>query len=140
MIRAALWGVGVAFRRFDIRLAASAGLLPPPLRYPRPGPGMVPEGDPVFRHNSGILSMTRAIPTPDDVSRSAGARFAARARQPRQWLARLLPLHGMLQSQRKALSTGSSPQAATQSGSIRLHRDTLFRVQNDYVAPKLGTR
>jgi hypothetical protein len=53
------WAVGVAFGRFDIRLATNERPLPPepgpfdPL--PRKSPGMLPDGDSPFHSNPGIL-------------------------------------------------------------------------------------
>lgn len=144
------WCVGVAFGRFDIRLATGERQPPPdpepfdPL--PKRSPGMVPEGDPVFRPGSGIFvddpghadDLTTcvrsvlervSIPAPDNL---------------RQWLAKdFFPLHIRMYSK----SRRKAPiywQLSTPSGSysvwVYIHaftRDTLFRVQNDYIAPKL---
>jgi hypothetical protein len=144
------WCVGVAFGRFDIRLATGERSAPPepepfdPL--PKRSPGMLPEGDPPFMPNSGILV--------DDPGHPDGIIGAIRAVLERVgipmpdtfrlWLAKeFFPLHIRMYSR----SRRKAPiywQVATPSGSysiwLYIHafsRDTLFRVQNDYVAPKL---
>lgn len=144
------WGVGVAFGRFDIRLATGERQPPPDTEpfdpIPRRSPGMVPEGGPVFRPNTGIYVDDPGHP--DDLTACVRA-VLDRVSQPvpdnlRQWLAKdFFPLHiGMYsKSRRKAPIYW---QLSTSSGSysvwVFIHaftRDTLFRVQNDYVAPKL---
>ncbi|MFM7202627.1 MAG: hypothetical protein ACKO6N_17720, partial [Myxococcota bacterium] len=143
------WLVGVAFARFDLRLATGERELPPepdpfaPL--PSRSPGMYPEGEePADRpellvddegHRDDLSARIRSlaervqVTVPDDL---------------RPWLARdFFPLHlkQYSKSRRKApiywqLATPS----ASYSVWLYLHafnRDTLFRVQNDYAVPKL---
>lgn len=145
------WLVGVAFGRFDPRLATGERPIPPepepfdPL--PARSPGMYPEGeepifippdimvddsghDDDFRTHVADASAKTGIPDPHDL---------------REWLAKeFFPLHIKMysKSRRKApiywqLATPS----ASYSVWLYLHaftKDTLFRVQNDYVAPKLA--
>lgn len=144
------WAVGVAFGRFDIRLATGERQPPPdpdpfdPI--PKRSPGMVPEGDPVFRANNGIYVDDPGHP--DDLTACVRS-VLERVSQPvpdtlRQWLARdFFSLHIRMYSK----SRRKAPiywQLATPSGSYSvwfyIHAftaDTLFRVQNDYIAPKL---
>jgi hypothetical protein len=145
------WLVGVAFGRFDPRLATRKRAIPPepepfdPL--PVRSPGMWPESeqpdtvppdimvdDPGHDHDIRMLVADAAAktgwPDPDDLG---------------QWLAKeFFPLHIKMysKSRRKApiywqLGTPS----ASYSVWLYIHaftKDTLFRVQNDYVAPKLA--
>ena len=143
------WLVGVAFGRFDPRLATGERAVPPepepfdPL--PARAPGMWPEGE-----------------TPQDApdilvdDEGHGADLAARVRELadrvgwprpenlRAWLARdFFPVH----IKRYSKSRRKAPiywQLATPSGRysvwLYLHamtRDTLFRVQHEYAGPKL---
>lgn len=144
------WCVGVAFGRFDIRLATGERQPPPDPEpfdpIPKRSPGMVPEGDPVFRVNNGIYVDDPGHP--DDLAACVRS-VLERVSQPvpdnlRQWLARdFFPLHIRMYSK----SRRKAPiywQLATPSGSysiwLYIHAftaDTLFRVQNDYIAPKL---
>ena len=145
------WLVGVAFGRFDPRLATRERAIPPepepfdPL--PSRSPGMWPAGEP------------RAVPPPailvddpghehDLVARVEAAAAPTGSPAPtdlRPWLAReFFPLHIKMysKSRRKApiywqLATPS----ASYSVWLYLHaftRDTFSRLQNDYVAPKLA--
>jgi hypothetical protein len=145
------WLVGVAFGRFDHRLATGERPIPPepepfdPL--PARSPGMWPEGE------------VRAVQPPDVMVDDPGhvadihahvTSAAARAGLPepedlRPWLAReFFALHIKMysKSRRKApiywqLATAS----ASYSVWLYIHaftNDTLFRVQNDYVAPKVA--
>lgn len=144
------WLVGAAFSRFDPRLATGERAIPPepepfdPL--PARSPGMYPEGEePADRPDILVDDEGHA----DDLT----ARAAAIAEQVnvdvrgnlRGWLAKeFFPLHIKMysKSRRKApiywqLATPS----ATYSVWLYIHafsKDTLFRVQNDYVAPKLA--
>jgi hypothetical protein len=144
------WLVGVAFARFDPRLATGERAIPPepepfdPL--PSRSPGMYPEGEePAERadilvddegHGDDLAARAVAVAervkvaTPEDL---------------RGWLAKeFFPLHIKMysRSRRKApiywqLATPS----ASYSVWLYIHafnKDTLFRVQNDYVAPKLA--
>lgn len=146
------WSIGVAFGRFDIRLATGERQVPPepepfdPL--PARSPGMLPDGDAPFMPTRGVFVddvghaedlTTRAMvvyervrvtpPAPDDLRRTLAKDF--------------FPAHIRMysKSRRKApiywqLATPS----ASYSVWLYIHafnKDTLFRVRNDYVAPKL---
>lgn len=146
----ASWLVGVAFGRFDLRLATAERAIPPapepfdPL--PTRSPGMYPEGEePADRpdilvddegHADDLAA--RAIDVAERVKVDAPENLRA-------WLAKeFFPLHIRMysKSRRKApiywqLATPS----AGYSVWLYIHafsKDTLFRVQNDYVAPKLA--
>ena len=146
----ASWLVGVAFGRFDPRLATGERAIPPepepfdPL--PSRSPGMYPEGeDPAERPD--ILVDDEGHP--DDLATRAIA-VAERVKVDshenlRAWLAKeFFPLHIMMysKSRRKApiywqLATPS----ASYSVWLYIHafsNDTLFRVQNDFAVPKLA--
>lgn len=144
------WFVGVAFARFDARLATGERT-PPPLREPfdplsSRSPGMYPEGEePADRPDILVDDEGHA----DDLAARAIA-VAERVKVDapenlRAWLAKeFFPLHIKMysKSRRKApiywqLATPS----ASYSVWLYIHafsKDTLFRVQNDYVAPKLA--
>jgi hypothetical protein len=144
------WLVGVAFGRFDPRLATGERAIPsepgPFDPLPSRSPGMYPEGE-------------EAADTPDILVDDKGhtddltARALAVAERVkvevsqslRGWFAReFFPLHIRMysKSRRKApiywqLATPS----AGYSVWLYIHafsKDTFFRVQNDYVAPKLA--
>jgi hypothetical protein len=144
------WLVGVAFGRFDPRLATGERAVPPepepfdPL--PSRSPGMYPEGEePTDRpdilvddegHDDDLAA--RVISIAERVKVDAPENFRA-------WLAKeFFPLHIRMysKSRRKApiywqLATPS----AGYSVWLYIHafsKDTLFRVQNDYVALKLA--
>jgi hypothetical protein len=146
----ASWLVGVAFGRFDPRLATGERALPPepepfePL--PSRSPGMYPEGEePADRPDILVDDEGHA----DDLAARAIA-VAERVKVDvpenlRAWLAKeFFPLHIKMysKSRRKApiywqLATPS----ASYSVWLYIHafsKDTLFRVQNEYVAPKLA--
>lgn len=144
------WLVGVAFARFDPRLATGQRPIPPepepfdPL--PARSPGMYPEGqEPPSRPD--ILADDEGHPQ-DLHARVAAAAELVQVHLPdmlRPWLAKdFFPLHIKMysKSRRKApiywqLSTPS----ASYSVWLYIHaftKDTLFRVQNDYAAPKLN--
>jgi len=143
------WLVGVAFARFDLRLATGERPIPPepdpfdPL--PTRSPGMIPQGqEPPDApdilvddqgHKADLASRVRAhadplgLDVPEDL---------------RAWLAKeFFPLHVQMYSK----SRRKAPiywQLATPSASYsvwlyyhRLTRDTLYRVLNDFVTPKL---
>lgn len=144
------WLVGVAFGRFDPRLATGERALPPepepfdPL--PARSPGMYPEGE---EHADSPDILVDDEGHADDLAARALA-LAERVRVDtpenfRGWLAReFFPLHIKMysKSRRKApiywqLATPS----ASYSVWLYVHafsKDTLFRVQNDYAAPKLA--
>jgi len=151
MLPAFSWFVGVAFGRFDKRLATGERPIPPepepfdPL--PSRSPGMWPDGqardlnlpdilvdDPGHDHDLGsqvaAATMNTGWPMPDDL---------------RLWLSHeFFQLHIKMYSK----SSRKAPiywQLTTRSTSysvwLYLHaftKDTLYKVQNDYVAPKLA--
>lgn len=144
------WLVGVAFGRFDPRLATGERVIPhepePFDPLPSRSPGMYPEGEePADRpdilvddegHADDLAA--RAIAVAERVKVDAPENLSA-------WLAKeFFPLHIKMysKSRRKApiywqLATPS----ASYSVWLYIHafsKDTLFRVQNDYVAPKLA--
>lgn len=146
----ASWLIGVAFGRFDPRLATGERAIPP---APEPfdpllsrSPGMYPEGEePAGRPDILVDDEGHA----DDLAARAIA-VAERVKVDapenlRAWLAKeFFPLHIKMysKSRRKApiywqLATPSSSYSVW----LYIHafsKDTLFRVQNDYVAPKLA--
>jgi hypothetical protein len=144
------WIVGVAFGRFDPRLATGERAIPPepepfdPL--PSRSPGMYPEGEEPADSPDIVVDdeghpddlAARAIAVAENVCVDVPENFRA-------WLAKeFFPLHITMysKSRRKApiywqLATSS----ASYSVWLYIHafsKDTLFRVQNDYVAPKLA--
>jgi len=145
----ASWLVGVAFARFDPRLATGERPIPPepepfdPL--PSRSPAMYPKGEePTDRPDILVDDEGHA----DDLAARAQAiAECVKVDVPenlRGWLAKeFFPLHIKMysKSRRKApiywqLATPS----ASYSVWLYIHafsKDTLFRVQNDYVAPKL---
>jgi hypothetical protein len=144
------WLIGVAFGRFDPRLATGERKVPPepdpfePL--PRRSPGMYPEGEEPA--DCPDILVDDEGQTDDIVARARAVAEHVRFDVPanlRGWFAReFLPLHIRMysKSRRKApiywqLATPS----ASYSVWLYIHafsKDTLFRVQNDYVAPKLA--
>jgi hypothetical protein len=144
------WLVGVAFGRFDPRLATGERAIPPELEpfdpLPSRSPGMYPEGEePADRPDILVDDEGHA----DDLAARA-ITVAERVKVDvpenlRAWLAKeFFPLHIKMysKSRRKApiywqLATPS----ASYSVWLYIHafsKDTLFRVQNDYAAPKLA--
>ncbi|MCC6848732.1 MAG: type II restriction endonuclease subunit M [Deltaproteobacteria bacterium] len=144
------WLVGVAFGRFDPRLATGERAVPPepepfdPL--PSRSPGMYPEGEEPAERPDILVDdeghaddlAARAISIAERVKVDAPENFRA-------WLAKeFFPLHIKMysKSRRKApiywqLATPS----ASYSVWLYIHafsKDTLFRVQNDYVTPRLA--
>ena len=146
----ASWLVGVAFGRFDPRLATGERAIPPEpepfVPLPSRSPGMYPEGEEP-KDRPDILVDDEGHP--DDLASRAIA-VAERVKVDvhenlRAWLAKeFFPLHIKMysKSRRKApiywqLATPS----ASYSVWIYIHafsNDTLFRVQNDYGVPKLA--
>ena len=146
------WAVGVVFGRFDIRAAISKReMLPEPEPFdqlPTKSPGMVPDGDPPFMPCQGVLvddpghadDLPRRVtavyervsePTPEpEVLRRALARdfFSAHIRMYSK-SRRKAPIYWQLATPSSSYSVWLYVHAFT--------KDTLFRVQNDYVAPKL---
>jgi hypothetical protein len=144
------WLVGVAFGRFDHRLAIGEREMPPepepfdPL--PAKSPGMWPADEERREQPSDVLvddpGHNRDVSS--HVSAVAEIVDVAVPEDVRRWLARdFFPLHIRMysKSRRKApiywqLATPS----ASYSVWLYIHaftRDTMFRVQNDYVVPKV---
>jgi len=143
------WLVGVAFGRFDARLATGERAVPPepepfdPL--PPRSPGMWPEGEEP-KDAPDILVDDEGHPS-DLAARVKQAAERVHWQPPenlRAWLAReFFPLHIKMYSK----SRRKAPiywQLATPSGSysvwLYFHaftKDSLFRVQHDYAGPKL---
>lgn len=148
-VAALSWLVGVAFGRFDARLATGERAVPPepepfdPL--PARSPGMWPEGQ-APKDAPDILVDDEGHPS-DLAARVKQAAEQVHWQSPEDlhpWLAReFFPLHIKMYSK----SRRKAPiywQLATPSGSysvwLYLHaftKDTLFRVQHDYAGPKL---
>jgi hypothetical protein len=144
------WAVGVAFGRFDWRLASGERTAPPepePFdQLPAKSPGMLPDGADIFHKHAGVLvddpghlhDIARLVedvllrvnaPVPDSV---------------RQWLRRdFFPFH----LQRYSKSRRRAPiywPLGTASGTYTLWlyypslgSQTLYTVVNDFVEPKL---
>jgi len=144
------WLVGVSFGRFDPRLATGERAIPPepepfdplPLR----SPGMYPEGE---EPADGTDILVDDEGHPDDLAaRTVTVADRVKVNVPenlRSWLAKeFFPLHIKMysKSRRKApiywqLATPS----ASYSVWLYIHafsKDTLFRVQNDYVGGERG--
>ncbi|WP_407737934.1 hypothetical protein [Hyalangium sp.] len=144
------WLVGVAFGRFDPRLATGERPLPlvrePFDPLPERAPGMYPRGEePVERLDVLVDDEGHRSDLALQVLRWAERVSVELPSAIRRWLAReFFPLHIKMysKSRRKApiywqLATPS----ASYSVWLYIHafsKDTLFRVQNDYVAPKLA--
>jgi hypothetical protein len=144
------WAVGVAFGRFDWRIATGErGATPEPDPFdplPAKSPGMLAEGAEPFHAHLGILVDDPGHP--DDLSRLIeDVLTRVRVEIPsdvQRWQVRdFFPQHvkQYSKSRRKApiywqLATPS----ASYSVWLYFHafsKDTLFRVQNDYLGPKL---
>ncbi|MER8650967.1 hypothetical protein [Mesorhizobium sp. M0586] len=147
------WTIGVAFGRFDIRLAT--GERPTP-REPDPfdplpanSPGMLPVGDLPFIPTSGVFVDDPGHP--DDLTSRVTAVYDRVGETPpapdklRRILAKdFFPAHIRMysKSRRKApiywqLATPSTDYSVW----LYVHafgKDTLFRIRNDYVEPKLA--
>ena len=144
------WLVGVSFGRFDPRLATGERAIPsepePFDPLPSRSPGMYPEGEePADRPDILVDDEGHADDLAARVSTVAERVKVDALENLRAWLAKeFFPLHIKMysKSRRKApiywqLATPS----AGYSVWLYLHafsKDTLFRVQNDYVAPKLA--
>ncbi|ESY71889.1 hypothetical protein X743_19015 [Mesorhizobium sp. LNHC252B00] len=146
------WSVGVAFGRFDIRLATGERAIPaepePFDPLPNTSPGMLPNGEGPFMPCMGVL-----VDDPghaDDLTARVLAIYervgqpASEAATLRRSLAReFFPSHLKMYTK----SGRKAPiycQLSTPSGGYSvwlylqdLNKDTFFRVQTDYVAPKL---
>jgi hypothetical protein len=144
------WTVGVAFGRFDWRLAAGEREAPPepdpfdPL--PAKSPGMLPDGAEPFHAHSGILVDDQGHP--NDLARlieEVLARVAAPVpADVRHWLQRdFFPLHLKQYSKSRRKAPIYWP-LSTSSGSYTLWlyypsltSQTLYTAVNDFIEPKL---
>ena len=145
------WAIGVAFGRFDIRLATGERAAPPEPEpfdaLPAKSPGMLPDGDAPFHVHAGIL-----VDDPGhahDLVRIA-ERVLERVDMPvpaelRRWLQKdFFPFH----LQRYSKSRRKAPiywPLSTASGSYTLWlyypsltSQTLYTAINDFVEPKLA--
>ncbi len=150
LLPAASWLVGVSFGRFDPRFATGERAVPPPPDpfdpLPSRSPGMWPEGEEPNPcsdilvddegHSDDLAGRARAVAERLHVDVPANLHA---------WLAReFFSLHIKMYSK----SRRKAPiywQLATPSASYSVwlyiqafNKDTLFRVQNDYAAPKLA--
>jgi hypothetical protein len=144
------WLVGVAFGRFDPRLATGDRAIPPTPKpfdpLPPRSPGMWPEGEQP-RDTSDILIDDEGH-ADDIVARVQGLADRVDVDLPenlRAWIAKeFFPLHIKMysKSRRKApIYWQLAMPSASYSVWVYIHafsKDTLFRVQNDYVATKLA--
>ena len=144
------WAVGVAFGRFDWRLATGERDAPPELDpfdpLPAKSPGMLPEGAAPFHDHNGILVDDQGHP--HDLSRLIEEVLArVDAEVPgdvRRWLQRdFFPLHLKQYSKSRRKAPIYWP-LSTSSGSYTLWlyypsltRQTLYTAVNDFVEPKL---
>lgn len=144
------WLVGVAFGRFDPRLATGERPIPPepgPFdALPARSPGMWPNGEePADRPDILVGDLGHADDLAGRVLKAGGSLGVSVGENLPGWLAKdFFPLHIKMysKSRRKApiywqLATPS----ASYSVWLYIHafsRDTLFRVQNDYALPKLA--
>jgi len=146
------WSVGVAFGRFDIGLATGERPIPaepdPFDPLPAKSPGMLPDGNAPFMPTSGVF-----VDDPgheDDLAARVTAVYERVGETPpvpdalRKTLAKdFFPAHIRMysKSRRKApICWQLATPSASYSVWLYIHafgKDTLFRVQNDYVAPKL---
>jgi predicted GNAT family acetyltransferase len=144
------WLVGVVFGRFDPRLATGERGAPletgPFDPLPTRSPGMYPEGeDPADRPDILVDDEGHSV---DLVARTQAVAERVSCEVPpdlRLWIAReFFPLHIKMysRSRRKApIYWQIATPSASYSVWLYIHaftKDTLFRIQNDYVAPKLA--
>jgi hypothetical protein len=144
------WAAGVAFGRFDWRLATGERTAPPetdpfdPL--PAKSPGMLPDDTEPFHAHSGILVDDRSHPNDlasliEEVHACVAAPVPADARR---WLQRdFFPLHLKQYSKSRRKAPIYWP-LSTSSGSYTLWLyypsltdQTLFTAVNDFIEPKL---
>jgi len=144
------WGVGVAFGRFDPRIATHVRQLPlepePFEPLPTRSPGMWPEDDAPIEHTDVLVDDEGH--KDDIVVRIGSALEHAKFDVPddlRSWLSKeFFPLHIKMysKSRRKApIYWQIATPSATYSVWLYIpafNRDSMFRVQNDYVAAKLA--
>jgi hypothetical protein len=146
------WSVGVAFGRFDIRLATGERLIPPEPEpfdaLPHRSPGMLPDGTSSFMPCRGILIddpghaddlVARIIAVYDRAGQQSPDSAALRRSLARDFFPAHLKMYTM--SRRKApLYWQLGTPTTSYSIWLYLHalnKDTLFRIQSDYVTPKL---
>jgi hypothetical protein len=144
------WSIGVAFGRFDVRLATGERPLPPepePFDPLRPiSPGMLPDGDPRFHPNLGILvddtGHSHDLPhLIDAVLDRVGVdvMFDARTRLRREYF----PLHLKQYSKSRRKAPIYWPLSTASGGYTlwlyypALTDQTLFVAANDFVGAKL---
>jgi hypothetical protein len=144
------WLLGAVFGRFDVRLVTGERAVPPepdpfdPLAARSPGMWPADEERPVPPPDLLVDDLGHARDIGSQVSVEAELVGVSMPEDPRRWLAReFFPLHIKMysKSRRKApiywqLATPS----ASYSVWLYVHAfsgDTMFRVQNDYVVPKL---
>lgn len=144
------WNVGVAFGRFDIRIATGEReLLPEPDPFdpvPAKSPGMLPDGDRPFHDNVGIL--VDDIGHPHDLSHLVDTvldRVGMESRlDTRAWLRRdFFPLHLKQYSKSRRKAPIYWPLSTASGGYTlwlyypALTDQTLFIAANDFVGTKL---
>jgi hypothetical protein len=145
------WAIGVAFGRFDIRLATGERDFPcPPGPFdplPTKSPGMLPDGVAPFRASGGIL--VDDLGHSDDIVEHVAAVYSRLGLQARETLREAIS-NDVFDAHIKAYSRSrrKAPiywQFATPSCnySVWLYvqsfsKDTLYRIQNEYVSPKLA--
>jgi hypothetical protein len=144
------WAIGVAFGRFDLRLATCERTAPPELEpfdpLPPKSPGMLPDGDPPFHAHSGFLVDDPGHP--HDLVRII-ERVLERVDMPvpgdlHRWLQNdFFPFH----LQRYSKSRRKAPiywplESASGNYTLWLYNpsltsQTLYTAVNDFVEPKL---
>ncbi len=144
------WAIGVAFGRFDIRLATGERAAPPepepfdPL--PAKSPGMLPDGDAPFHANTGILVDDVGHPQdlPDLIGHVLDRVAPEVAVDARAWLRRdFFPIHLRQYSKSRRKAPVYWP-LSTASGRYTLWLyypaltdQTLYAAANDFVGTKL---
>lgn len=144
------WAVGVAFGRFDIRLATGERALPPepdpfdPL--PAKSPGMLPDGEAPFHANAGILVDEIGHPhdLPDLIDRVLDRVGLEGGGETRAWLRReFFPLHLKQYSKSRRKAPVYWPLSTASGGYTlwlyypALTDQTLYTAANDFVGTKL---
>jgi hypothetical protein len=145
------WAVGVAFGRFDWRLATGEREAPPepgpfdPL--PAKSPGMLPDGDTPFHAHNGILveDQGHAHDLPRLIEEVLVHVQADAPGDVRRWLQRdFFPLH-LKQYSKSRRKAPIYWQLALPSGRYSawvyaptVTPDTFFRLQQDFLAPKIA--
>ena len=144
------WAVGVAFGRFDLRIATGERPLPPELEpfdpLPSQSPGMLPEGAQPFHAHDGILVDEQGHPHDlvHVVEEVLGRVNAPVPDDLRRWLRKeFFAFHLKLYSKSRRKAPIYWP-LATASGSYTLWvyypsltSQTLYKAINDFIEPKL---